>query len=215
MLIKSQQNGYFSYLCVKSQDTTIMDFILRPATLQDAPFIAKVMIEAIHRDTLLPDGTLKNEYQDLFLRVMPIVQRADTLYSWKHTTVAKTADGTPIAGIIAYEGKNYAELRQTTFALLADVLDFDPTKMDDEARPGELYIDSLATLPPYRGTGIGRTLLQYWIERATELELTTTLAVSPENPRALALYQRLGFRDAGPLFIFGENYRRFSFSTSN
>ncbi len=192
-----------------------MNFTLRPATPEDAPFIAKVMIEAIHRNALLADGALKEEYHDTFLRVMPIVLRTDTLYSWKHTTIAQMEDGTPIAGIIAYEGKDYREMRHTTFALLADLLDFDPTQMDDEARPGELYIDSLATMPPYRGTGVGRTLLQHWIEKAQEQRLTATLAVSPENPRALALYERLGFRDAGPLFIFGENYRRFSFSPNN
>ncbi len=192
-----------------------MNFTLRPATPDDAPFIAKVMIEAIHRDTLQNDSTLKEEYQDTFLRVMPVVLRTDTLYSWKHTTIAEAEDGTPIAGVIAYEGENYKELRCTTFALLADLLDFDPEEMDDEARPGELYIDSLATMPPYRGTGVGRALLQHWIEKAQEQGLTATLAVSPANPRALALYERLGFRDAGPLFIFGENYRRFSFSPSN
>ncbi len=192
-----------------------MNFILRPATPDDAPFIAKVMIEAIHRDTLLNDGALKSEYQDTFQHVLPVVLRTDTLYSWKHATITETQDGTPMAGIIAYEGKIYKELRHTTFALLADLLDFEPEAMDDEARPGELYIDSLATMPPYRGTGIGRTLLQYWIEAGKKQGLTPTLAVSPENPRALALYERLGFRDAGPLFIFGENYRRFSFSANN
>ncbi len=192
-----------------------MEFSLRPATPDDAPFIAKVMIEAIHRDTLQPDGTLRAEYQKTFQRVLPVVLRTDTLYSWKHATIAETQNGTPIAGIIAYKGENYKDTRRTTFALLADVLDFDPTKMDDEARPGELYIDSLATMPPYRGTGVGRTLIQHWIQKAKEQGLTATLAVSPDNPRALALYQHLGFRDAGPLFIFGENYRRFSFSANN
>ncbi len=192
-----------------------MTFTLRPATLNDAPFIAKVMIEAIHRDALQNDGSLKEEYQDTFRRVMPVVLRTDTLYSWKHTTIAEAEDGTPVAGIIAYEGKYYKELRCTTFALLSDLLDFDPAQMDDEAGPGELYIDSLATMPPYRGTGVGQALIRYWIEQAKEQGLTPTLAVSPENPRALALYERLGFRDAGPLFIFGENYRRFSFSANN
>ncbi len=57
------------------------------------------------------------------------------------------------------------------------------------------HITQLCTLPDYRGYGIGEHLLRYChadlaARRFTELSLTVT----EENQRALALYNRLGYR---------------------
>lgn len=58
-------------------------------------------------------------------------------------------------------------------------------------------IDELYVAPPWRGRGYGTRLIEslrtgtdVWPRRPVALELE----VSPENPRALALYDRLGFR---------------------
>ena len=185
-----------------------MPITLRPATPADAPFVTLTLMEALTRDALHPDGTLKAEAADTHRRLTPITLRDDTLYSWRHTTLAVDESGTPVGGIIAYPGGLYDELQRTTFALIPDLLDFDPAQMDPEARPGEYYLDSLCVLPTHRGQGIGQLLLQRAIADARRKQLIPTLAVHPENLKAQALYARQGFRPAGHYFIFGEDYLR-------
>lgn len=185
-----------------------MPIILRPATPEDAPFVTTVLMEALTRNALQPDGQLTPEARDTHRRLTPITLRDDTLYSYRHATLAVDPCGTPVGGIIAYPGGLYNELQRTTFALIPDLLDFDPAQMDPEARPGEYYLDSLCVLPTSRGQGIGRLLLQRAIADAQARGLTPTLAVHPENLKAQALYARQGFRPAGRYFIFGDEYLR-------
>lgn len=185
-----------------------MPITLRPATPEDASFVTIVLMEALTRDALQADGTLKPEAVDTHRRLTPITLRDDTLYSYRHTVLAVDENDTPVGGIIAYPGGLYDELQRTTFALIPDLLDFDPAQMDPEARPGEYYLDSLCVLPTRRGHGIGQLLLQRAIADARALGLTPTLAVHPENLKAQALYARQGFRPVGRYFIFGEDYLR-------
>lgn len=185
-----------------------MPITLRPATPADAPFVTLVLMEALTRNALQPDGSLKPEAQDTHRRLVPVTLRGDTLYSFRHATLAVDEGGTPVGGIIAYPGGLYDELQRTTFALIPDLLDFDPAQMDPEARPGEYYLDSLCVLPGRRGLGIGGLLLQRAIADGQARGLLPTLAVHPENLKARALYARQGFRPAGRYFIFGEEYLR-------
>ena len=70
----------------------------------------------------------------------------------------------------------------------------DYTGMTDETEDGEFYIDSLAVSSNFRGKGIASQLLQATIERGAELGIPTVgLLVDKGNPKAEALYQRLGF----------------------
>ncbi len=185
-----------------------MDIHLRPATLADAPFLALVLMEAIRRDALLPDGSLKPELHATFRQIVPLARADDTLYSWRHGTIATLPDGTPVGGIIAYAGDRYRQLRLATFPRITDLLDFDPEQMEDEARPGEHYLDSLCVLPTHRGCGIGALLMQRWMQDAHSRHLIPTLAVYPDNEKAKALYRKMGFTEAGFMFIFGEDYLR-------
>lgn len=185
-----------------------MTFTLRPATPADAPFVTLVLMEALSRNALTDEGQLKPESIDTHRRLVPLILRTDTLYSYRHATLAIAPDGTPAGGIIAYPGGCYEELQRTTFALIPDLLDFDPAQMEPEAGPGEYYLDSLCVLPAWRGHGIGGLLLRRAIEDGQRLSLIPTLAVHPENQKAQALYARLGFRPAGRYFIFGEDYLR-------
>ncbi|MGF1728811.1 GNAT family N-acetyltransferase [Photobacterium kasasachensis] len=62
-----------------------------------------------------------------------------------------------------------------------------------DVREDEIRIIDIALLPQYRNMGIGRTLLQDVIERATRLEKCVRIHVEKNNP-ALALYLDLGFQ---------------------
>lgn len=76
--------------------------------------------------------------------------------------------------------------------------------VDDEAqaygqftlwpRCGE--ISDLIVAPPLRGQGIGTALIQYLTRAAHEMHSgCVEIGVAQSNPRALALYRRLGFRE--------------------
>src|SRR6266496_1623317 len=55
-----------------------------------------------------------------------------------------------------------------------------------------------AVLPEYIGTGIGTTLLDAYLERASRLFPAVTLNVRADNP-AVRLYQRVGFNIIGEI----------------
>jgi ribosomal-protein-alanine N-acetyltransferase len=66
------------------------------------------------------------------------------------------------------------------------------------AAGGEAEILTLAVIPPARGRGLGRGLLQAAIARARDLGAEAMLLeVGTDNPAALALYAGLGFAKVG------------------
>ena len=114
---------------------------IRPATLEDCLFVARCIGMALHIE--LPEERLPG--------VASICAREDVLYSYRHALIA-WEDNKPMGLCLAYDGNNYHEIRQRTFALFAALDDEPDDDMDlehaeDETQAGEYYIDSLAVLP--------------------------------------------------------------------
>jgi [ribosomal protein S18]-alanine N-acetyltransferase len=61
------------------------------------------------------------------------------------------------------------------------------------------YIKAVCVAPDARGRGIGTRLVRFAEERIATLSPAIFLTVSSFNPRAQALYERLGFRVVGEL----------------
>lgn len=171
----------------------------RQATIDDALFIARGFQMAM----LMED--VPEEHTRLFADV--ICRREDVLYSWRNTLIAE-ADGTDLGMVTAYDGRYYRGWREMTLSLVREHLGVEFPGMEDEAVPGEYYVDSLAVLPEFRGRGVGRALLQCAITQGHELGLKVTLAVEYDNDRAQHLYRSLGFAPDGNLFIFGHDYQK-------
>jgi ribosomal protein S18 acetylase RimI-like enzyme len=67
--------------------------------------------------------------------------------------------------------------------------------LDRRARPGELLLDGVCVAAAARGLGIGTALLGAAAEVARSVGAAAVrLSVVDTNPRARALYERLGFR---------------------
>ena len=62
----------------------------------------------------------------------------------------------------------------------------------------EGYLDNVAVFPAFRRRGVARALISRLISQSRALGLAfLTLEVRPSNAGAIALYQSLGFREAG------------------
>lgn len=178
----------------------MQEITFRQATIDDAPFVALIMMEAVGMEVM-------EEGHELDDRFVFICRRTDTLYSYKNCVIVE-ADGKPIGGLISYAGEGYHEVKMHTFGLVKEHLTFDFDKMDDETKAGEYYLDSAAVIPEYRGQGIGRKIIEYGVAKAKELNLLPILACDPDNVNAYRLYSSIGFKENGHLFIFGEDYLR-------
>jgi ribosomal protein S18 acetylase RimI-like enzyme len=63
--------------------------------------------------------------------------------------------------------------------------------------PGILQLVEIALLPRFRGQGVGTVVLRHLLESADAERLAVRASVYRTNPRAHALYRRLGFVDVG------------------
>lgn len=190
----------------KTHNILDKELIFRKATIDDAPFVALVMMEAVGMP-LMEEGRMPEEH------IINICRRTDTLYTYKNAVIAMLGT-TPIGALISYCGKGYHEIKMHTFGLVKEFISFDIDTMDDETREGEYYIDSAAVLPEYRGHGFGRKIIEYGVKQASCTGLTPVLACDPDNTNAFSLYKSIGFVEDGHLFIFGENYLRMVMRTT-
>jgi len=75
----------------------------------------------------------------------------------------------------------------------------------------------IGLLPPYRGRGLGRRLLEACVAKAWEVGMTRVeLEVREDNPRAIKLYEQLGFAHEGlrrqAMLVDGIYYDTFAMS---
>lgn len=175
------------------------DITLRPATRDDATFIAR----GFHMAMLYDDADELRIEQ--FARL--VCTRQDVLYSWRNTSIAEL-EGEAVGMVTSYDGQHYRSMRETTMEIVRATFGTEFPGMEDEALPGEYYIDSLAVMPEHRKKGIGRQLLLHAIAQGKASGLDVTIAVDPVNLRARRLYESLGFREVGSLFIFGHDYTK-------
>ena len=172
---------------------------LRKATAHDARFIAENVLRALHIE----------ETDDSHIEHLAgISRREDTLYSWRNATIA-LYDGVPAGMMVAYDGARYRRMRDITFPMIRMYVGDDYYKMDDEAAPGEYYLDSLSVLPDYQRKGIATALIQEMFRQRDEAGIQlATIAVDPDNDTAYRLYTRSGFSLDGKITVFGTTYDR-------
>ena len=170
---------------------------IRGARPDEAARIADLIIMAMTEECCLHFCGPGHDIRD-FRRVMTsLVARPDTQYSYNNTLVATIEDN--IVGIcVSYDGALLHLLRQPFIDAAQQEWGMDHSSIPDETQAGELYIDSLAVDPDYRGRGIASLLLRATIDKSRTLGLPSTgLLVDVGNPKAEALYNKVGFQYAG------------------
>ncbi len=170
---------------------------IRPATIDMAPDIAKLIMIAMTDDCCLHfcgDGFGLNDFRRMMTM---LVTGPNTQYSYKNTLVA--VNNNQVVGIaVSYDGGQLHQLRKAFIEHAITYIGKDHSDMDDETQAGELYLDSLAVLPDYRRMGIARRLISATKSRADELGLPCVgLLVDQGNPAGEALYKATGFHYVG------------------
>ena len=179
---------------------------LRDATLDDAPFIARVVLAGI--DMLDLDATLPDEQRGIYEHLIEICRMDDTLYSYCNTRIAE-ADGKRVGALVAYDGACYARMREKTFGLVKQTSGMDLSRNAMETGPGEFYLDSMAIFPEYRGAGIGRMLMRDRVDFALNKGFSkVTLLVDKDKPHLQKYYESEGFAFIGEMFVFGSWYNK-------
>ena len=179
---------------------------LRDATLDDAPFIARVVLAGI--DMLEIDAVLPDEQRAIFEHLIKICRMDDTLYSYLNTRIAEIDDN-PVGALVAYDGARYSALRAKTFGLVQQTSGMDLSHNAMETGPSEFYLDSMAILSDYRGIGIGKLLMRDRVDFAFNNGFQkVTLLVDKEKPRLQQYYESEGFTFSEELFVFGSWYNK-------
>ena len=179
---------------------------LRDATLDDAPFIARVVLAGI--DMLDIDAVLHDEQRAIYEHLVDICRMDDTLYSYCNTRIAEI-DGNSVGALVAYDGARYARMREKTFGLVQQTSGMDLSHNAMETGPGEYYLDSMAILPYYRGVGIGKMLMRDRMEFALKNGFQkVTLLVDKDKPRLQEYYQSEDFSFSKEMFVFGAWYNK-------
>ena len=188
---------------------------IRRAEISDATYIAEGIFSAflleenailLGRDAGEGGVSLREKWMET---LTDVCVQENTHYSYRNTFIAEL-DG-EIAGImIAVDGKNYRFQRENMYPQLKGLFDVAFGKgwedMEDEAKAGEYYIDSLSVSLPYRNKGVGTALITHAKQQAKALGTERlTLAVEPMNS-AKTLYQRMGFWYEREITIFNEVY---------
>ena len=182
---------------------------IRDATLEDAPFIARVVLAGI--DMLDMDDVLPVEHYAIYEHLTEICRMEDTLYSYRNTRIAEV-DGNRVGALVAYDGARYAVLRAKTFGLVQQTSGMDLSGNALETSPSEFYLDSMVILSDYRGIGIGKMLMRDRMIFALENGFQkVTLLVDKDKPRLQQYYESLGFVFGEELFVFGAWYNKLKF----
>ena len=177
---------------------------LRDATLDDTPFIARVVLAGI--DMLDMDAVLPDEQRSIFEHLIEICRMDDTLYSYRNTRIAEI-DGKSVGALVAYDGSHYAKMREKTFGLVQQTSGMDLSHNAMETGPGEFYLDSMAILSDYRGIGIGKMLMRDRMDYALRNGFhKVTLLVDKDKPRLQQYYESEGFAFSEEMFVFGAWY---------
>lgn len=165
---------------------------IREATRDDAPLIATAVCMAIGYPTT-----------HAIYPVFEELARSEVAqYSYLNALVVEV-DGQSAGAIVGYDGARLEELRAPIFPLLERHLG-STLQIEDETEAGEFYIDSVAVLPQFRGTGVGRQLLIAMRNRAFDAgHERVGLLVDFDNPRAEKLYNSLGFQRVGKKRFLG------------
>lgn len=178
------------------------DIIIRRGRKEDAGFLAEVVTGALGDELCLGLAGAPDRLPLVDRLFSVLAARPDSQYSYRNAFVAELPDGTPLGGVIAYDGARLRDLRRAFVEEARAILGWTVTVEEaenwgDEADAGEIYIDSLYVRKDGRRHGVATALIDAVAQEFEGSPKPLGLLVEPENHPAIATYRRLGFREVG------------------
>lgn len=178
------------------------------ASPSDKKIIATLMLFAMKEIAFDFIGEKNEEKALIFLE--ELIEQPNNQYSYQNVTLAK--DNQEIVGAFTlYNGADLIKLRQPVLDLLKSKYQREIFPQE-ETEAGEMYIDTIAVLPQYRGKGYGGIILDYIIEEyGNKKNATIGLLVDLTNPKAKKLYESKGFKYVGEKQLMNENHEHLQY----
>lgn len=175
------------------------DFKLRPARREDAPDIARAVLMAVGEEIATALGGSADRRKLVDETFERTAARDDSQYSYRNAIIAEAPDGSTAGVIVAYDGARLHDMRPAFCEEANAVMGYNIKSEDipDETTPDEIYLDSLAVWPEWRGNGLARRLIEAAVDAHRDAGKPVGLLCDPDNDRARRLYESLGFRIVG------------------
>ena len=171
-----------------------MSIEIRPARVADIPQMASLSIQAmggfaeIMYEGAIPGRTVQQLVEHR-------LSRAGETSSFVNSRIAED-EGAVLGGLHAFPKDHAAEDRDDLLIPEAVFHIFEPFQKLEA--PGSYYINVVAVYPEYRGQGVARRLMAAAESEARSQGFeTASLHVYAENHGAVALYEKLGYREIG------------------
>lgn len=164
---------------------------IRKGQLQDAQAIATYVVLAM--DNLIYNILGPITETEAIAFMCKLVEEKGNQFSYDNAWVMEDDHAQIAAAAVVYDGARLEELRQPVIRKIAETYQrhFQP---EAETQAGEFYIDTVGVNPLQQGKGLGSTLFQFLIdEYVFRQHQNLGLLVDKDNPKAKALYLRLGF----------------------
>lgn len=167
---------------------------IHAARIEQSTDIARLIMMAMTDECCLyytNEGQTLDDFRKTLIR---LVEMEKSQYSYRNALVAVDGDDKVVGVSVSYDGASLHQLRQAFIDAAKKDFNKDFSWIEDETQAGELYLDSLAVLPEYRGRGIASALLKATIDKAKAMGLPAAgLLVDKGNPNAERLYRSIGF----------------------
>lgn len=186
------------------------DIIIRPATENDAPIIARCVLAAME---IIDINTIVPSEMHTAVKNLEVATLDDArLYSCKNSLIAEV-NGNAVGCLISYCGDDYATLRKRTFDILYEESGLDLRNNPMETSPGEYYLNCMAIKSKFRGKSIGHLLMKKAIENGKTLGYKHfTLLVEKSHNRLQDYYAQLGFSPIEKIVAFGLEYTKMEYT---
>ncbi|KZE78311.1 GNAT family acetyltransferase [Myroides marinus] len=185
-----------------------MDYTIRPAKREDYDVVPELMLQAM--EDIVFTFIQKEDIEEAINFLTIMFRKPNNLYSYENTFVAVDKEGDIVGSITGYNGDDFIALREPVLELMKQQYNNDMIP-EPETAGGEYYLDTVAVSPTVQGKGVGSHLLKYAVDYAKSNNYKQVgLIVDLENPSAMKLYSRLGFKQGEQLeFAGGEYYHMY------
>ncbi|MHC5200638.1 GNAT family N-acetyltransferase [Myroides sp. LJL119] len=181
-----------------------MEYTIRKATPNDVDVVPELMLQAMQ--DIVFTFIQSQDIEEAIHFLSTLFQQPDNLYSYQNTFVAVDKDGEIMGCITGYDGADFFTLRQPVLQYMSDKYqnDYQP---EPETSDDQFYLDTVAVSVLAQGKGVGTRLLKHMIDYAkSNGHGKVGLIVDLENPDAMKLYSRLGFKQADIIDFAGAQY---------